>query len=441
MNRIGSVGASRLVQVGLALILAGGVCILGNVSNANAEPSQQPRSIQSLTSSSSLSLQQANSLANSETVSRPSWLINCLASPATACFGSSSSQVELPSNKRVHTDSLAKLPTQGNFNEQSISHETGTTLPEFETSYVDPTTQDNTSYQATTCISATSCIAVGVLEYLGNSENLFPIVSFGNQGNWTTENTPISQLKAVLEGVACPTSQLCIAVGGSSQGGVIEDINMQTKAYSVDTSMSGSLANINLMSISCPSATFCDAVGNSATNIAPSGSPAQYTFQPTSIFWDGSKWSIGAPLDEPATAPVYGGGNLAPNSFQLSSISCTSATFCTSVGTYQGQLDLYCPSLQPPTYAGVGPCEFIPESSPPIQALMQFSEPLVETFNGTSWTMDQSFQVPTAPQDAGNYPTQPNQFFEMWYGGGYLSSVSCVSVDLAGPHLSVHPIC
>jgi hypothetical protein len=104
---------------------------------------------------------------------------------------------------------------------------------------------------------------------------------------------------------------------------------------------SGTSASL-LGAVSCPSATACMAVGY---NMTPG-----HVYLAYAEFWDGTSWKIVPPV-EPAAAVVS----------NLGGVSCTSATACTAVGSYE-------------TSSGT-------------------TNPLAERWNGTSWTL-QSPQVP-----------------------------------------------
>jgi hypothetical protein len=78
------------------------------------------------------------------------------------------------------------------------------------------------------CASATDCMAVGSRIALNKSSADFrtPLAVRLHGSRWTIQSTPRARkgnISANLQGVACPTSTNCIAVGGESNGyGIIE---------------------------------------------------------------------------------------------------------------------------------------------------------------------------------------------------------------------------
>jgi hypothetical protein len=103
-----------------------------------------------------------------------------------------------------------------------------------------------------------------------------------------------------IGGMSCPSSSFCIAVG---ENGTFEtSINGGVTWTTPQTIKSG----VNLQAVSCPSTGFCIAVDNAGN---------AYTY-------DGSAWSAGAPIDT-ATAQIDGG--------EFTAVSCPSASFCVAI--------------------------------------------------------------------------------------------------------------
>jgi hypothetical protein len=170
----------------------------------------------------------------------------------------------------------------------------------------------------------------------------------------------------------------------------------------------GAAVQTILSGVSCPSASDCVAVGYFETNAVVA--------VPLAESWNGTSWQIQAtPL--PATL----------SSGTLSTVSCTSASACTAVGSYldssTGQTvtlaerwDGTSWQVQPtpnPTEAMDGSYLDAVSCSTPDACMAvgnynngEASVPFAETWDGTSWT------VQTVP-----YPPK----------GGYMSGVSCTS--------------
>ncbi len=131
--------------------------------------------------------------------------------------------------------------------------------------------------------------------------------------SWSAVNVPTSSQPSTLSvnGVACATSDFCVAVG--RQGGPPVPVLMQWNGVAwVSVTQPASLFSV-LQSVSCVGPSFCVAVGFTGTS-------------PTSTLieqWNGSTWSIAAP----APLPV------GTQSAQFNGVSCVSSTFCIAVGT------------------------------------------------------------------------------------------------------------
>ena len=178
-----------------------------------------------------------------------------------------------------------------------------------------------------------------------------------------------------LESVSCSSAAACTAVGSNiSTAGIHVTLaerwngtawkHQQTPNPAVDVSFD---VAPDLTGVSCPAATFCEAVGR--YNLT--------SFNHVSLVegWNGQRWALQR-LPLPAGA----------SSTALSQVSCTSARFCEAVGSYQ------------------------------TQTLNQ-TLPLAATWNGTSWHLQH------APHPAGDPSVQLNvvsctssAFCEAWGG-------------------------
>jgi hypothetical protein len=189
-----------------------------------------------------------------------------------------------------------------------------------------------------------------------------------------------------FESVSCSSATACTAVGSNiSTAGIHITLaerwngttwqHQHTPNPAVDVSFN---VAPDLAGVSCPVATFCEAVGRyNATS-----------FNQVSIVegWNGNRWAL-------QRFPLPAGAS----STALSQVSCTSARFCEAVGSYQ------------------------------TQTLNQ-TLPLAATWNGTSWHLQH------APHLAGDPSVQLNvvscalpTFCEAWGGA---------SPSLGGPDLA-----
>ncbi len=197
------------------------------------------------------------------------------------------------------------------------------------------------------CASPSDCTAVGWYDQASNLPNQ-PLAEHWNGTNWTAERVPLPPDANItfLEGVSCPATLNCVAVGsygvlGQETGLFAERWNGSRWTVQVLPHPAGSAFLLN--SVSCPSGRSCTAVGGSYN-----GSQQQASIVER---WNGTSWALQADA-----APAY---------TMLSGVSCPSATACTAVGT---------------AWAGLG-----------SKAAM-----VAEHWNGTTWTI----QATPAPRKA-----------------------------------------
>ena len=189
---------------------------------------------------------------------------------------------------------------------------------------VDNPSDTNDSLSAASCPSAQFCVAVGATSQSGNGNgngNTKLTVTLAEEwaGNaWSVMPTPNptgpNNATYVLTGVSCPSSTFCTAVGYENDGGnkyvtVIEQWDGSTWQLA-DTNTAAAAPTYVLQAVSCPSSTFCMAVGNDPT-------------QAVAMDWNGTSWST-------LQAPSPGTYNF------LDGVSCPSATSCIAVGNSQG---------------------------------------------------------------------------------------------------------
>ena len=148
---------------------------------------------------------------------------------------------------------------------------------------------------------------------------------------------------AFLNAVSCTSSTFCEAVGYYSNSSGVSQNLIETwngTSWTIATSPDEGSNDNYLYGVSCTSSTFCEAVGYYSNSSGVSQNLIET--------WNGTSWTI-------ATSPDEGS-----NDNYLYGVSCTSSTFCEAVGYYNK-----------------------PSGS---------SQNLIETWNGTSWT------IATSPQ-------------------------------------------
>ncbi len=269
---------------------------------------------------------------------------------------------------------------------------------------------------STVCPVANGCVTVGW--YNDTSGKTWGLIETQNGTSWTDTEAPQpansgtgsdqgfwfgSQscgFDAPCRAVSCPTTTSCTAVGQYTNSGGDPAPVVDTLTSGTWTSQEGALPadasttspDAFLFSVSCTSATSCVAVG-SYNNTA--GHQLAYT----STLANGTWTSVAASLPSDATA--------APDSF-LFGLSCATPAFCVASGQYQstngtvGLLEV----LTSGTWTGVRTPEPSNAASPPESLDTQVvcptassctavgsyaiqgagSGPLVDTWNGTTWT-------------------------------------------------------
>jgi hypothetical protein len=130
--------------------------------------------------------------------------------------------------------------------------------------------------------------------------------------SWTLQAAPGSP----FNGVSCTSATACTAVGEGDDGTFLPGTQAEAwdgTSWTIQPTPNPSGAS-SLSGVSCTSATACTAVGysnNGSTDL------------PLAERWDGSTWAI-------QTTPTPSGAT----DSSLSGVSCSSATECTAVGSY-----------------------------------------------------------------------------------------------------------
>ncbi len=134
---------------------------------------------------------------------------------------------------------------------------------------------------------------------------------------WVLQTTanPASGTLNELTSVSCPSAANCVAVGNQQTSAGVstalaEHWNGSTWALQTAVNPSGDTAVI-LMAISCPSATYCVAVGVNQPSVSASTAVAES--------WNGSAWTLMSPVS--------------PTKAWLSGVSCTATNNCEAVGS------------------------------------------------------------------------------------------------------------
>jgi hypothetical protein len=174
---------------------------------------------------------------------------------------------------------------------------------------------DSNELLGVSCVSSTWCMAVGLLQNSSDTQIELSLVEQWNGTSWSVvpSANPVPSGANVLQGVTCPSTSFCMAVGntsGTADATLAEEWNGTTWAATTTLDQG---AFDDLDGVSCASTTQCFAVGY--------GRPA--STQATLIEeWDGTSWSITASPDGAGT--TYDG---------LSNVSCPQPDECIAVGS------------------------------------------------------------------------------------------------------------
>jgi hypothetical protein len=204
---------------------------------------------------------------------------------------------------------------------------------------VNPSGATQAAFNSISCLSASSCIAVG--DYTTAPSASTPNLTLAESWNgatWTllTTSTPSGATAAQLTGVSCASAAMCMAVGGYATAATLPNRTLSEvwngSSWTTQTTPNPASGSGTLSHVSCPSATDCTAVGS------------PLTFTPVIEQWSGGTWTLQTAATRAGQFALLGG------------VSCTAASTCTAVGA-----------------SGTG--QFVaPES-------------LAEGWNGASWTI------------------------------------------------------
>lgn len=268
--------------------------------------------------------------------------------------------------------------------------------------------------QGVSCASTTFCEAVG--NHIDAENNGLPAAAQWNGAQWTAQNAPnpvpnVNQLNAV----ACPTASWCVAVGYYDSETAARPTLPLVKvwdgsSWTTQTVPAPPAGGGDLEGVACSSQGTCEAVGQSF----PSSGAATLAYG-----WNGSTWSLQTTPNPPGAAQPYAA---------FYQVSCSSATACSAVGFYDNASVVAVPfaefwngtswkitssglpaGLQAVLYGvtclSSTACTAVGDETAKSGA----PTPLVEVWNGSSWSRESTPKPKTAA------------------GGAVLISVSCKS--------------
>lgn len=176
----------------------------------------------------------------------------------------------------------------------------------------EPQTISGVFVSGVACASTTQCLAVG-----RDSNGAGVVVALDPTTGTILSGQSVQTVPGTggvgLEGVACPTATLCVAVGENSgrSAGVAVPLDPGTGAILGGQSVQSVTRNGILVAVACPSITLCLAVG-----------------------WGASQPSVAVPID-PNTGALSNGQSdqsISAGAAMLTAVSCPSSSLCLAVG-------------------------------------------------------------------------------------------------------------
>jgi hypothetical protein len=255
------------------------------------------------------------------------------------------------------------------------------------------TAQQSQAPAAVAPLGAVACLSANLCEAGGYSQNSsgfqYTFTESGRDGHWAAvpSETPTGAV-VNLDALACTSPSSCVATGdygvsiSAPEFGFVESFDGTNWSVVSDSPAAG------LNGLSCPTVNFCVAVGN---NFAVNASPIEQ--------YDGHTWSF-------VPSPVPGGY------VYLNGVSCVSNRFCVAVGSYGlGNVGSFIEMYDGTQWVALGhpaPDSYLRAvscTSPTFcvavgnvgSAVDHSSPPVIETFDGRSWTVNPN---PGPPTDA-----------------------------------------
>jgi hypothetical protein len=262
-----------------------------------------------------------------------------------------------------------------------------------------PNPSANANFDSLSCAAATQCEAVG--SYFTDTSS-FAFAESWDGSSWHLQSTPTPSGAAVvrLVGVSCPTATWCAAVGTYSTGTLYLNL-AETYVHGKwrlgpDFGVIGELPS-GFLQVSCTGSTACVAVGGTQIFFGALGSGPSML----AATWDGATWTLFEPAD-----PRGAIGGI------LYGVSCPSASNCKAVGSasnlaiaesWDGKrwradplpapTDSSFAQLQAVSCAATGTCTAVGQFFDGTE-----NRPLIDVLNGNKWTL----QAAAFPAGAAN---------------------------------------
>jgi hypothetical protein len=165
------------------------------------------------------------------------------------------------------------------------------------------------------CSSSTACTAVATFYPFPSAEGDVLFAARWNGQAWSREvmAEPAGSSSVLIGGISCPSESFCVAVGGSTSAIAGRYVPLAESwngaMWSIESIPAGPGVSSRLSSVSCTSPLACTAVGESVSRTP------KRPVKPLVERWNGTRWSL---------ERARGGS--------LISVSCTSHPECTAIG-------------------------------------------------------------------------------------------------------------
>jgi hypothetical protein len=185
-----------------------------------------------------------------------------------------------------------------------------------------PRTMEDPNLSSVSCVSATSCTAVGQYTYeLGFGSLIAPLILGWNGTEWRFQ--PSGRLgkaqDTMLNAIDCPSARVCVTVGSQRMAGAtyrsIAEVRHAGAWRVIPTEDPPHSPDADLVAVDCPTVTRCIAVGYAVAGASP---------EPFVEWWNGSRWTMGAAPEVPGASGSA-----------LSGVRCTSTESCVAVGNFR----------------------------------------------------------------------------------------------------------
>jgi hypothetical protein len=123
------------------------------------------------------------------------------------------------------------------------------------------------TFNGVACTAVNSCNAVGWYSTLAGGANSLTLVEHWNGTSWTIVPSPNPGARAELDGIACPSSSACYAVGMKDPGGTFAE-QWDGTSWSIvpAPNPAGAALGAYLHGVECQTTTSCFAVGRASKN-------------------------------------------------------------------------------------------------------------------------------------------------------------------------------